>query len=166
VSGFLPPDAFFEMLANRMFPTTTWLRGRDSLEYTPEPDIFHDVFGHVPMHAHPVFGDFLQHYGQICAGLMHDPVALAKMGRVFWFTVEFGVISQGGKLRVLGSGLISLVCTRVLEGGAEIRDFDVDKVMNQSSTRVQCSRCCMRWSRSKRSTRRRRLLRRGWGNVL
>jgi phenylalanine-4-hydroxylase len=58
VSGFLPAEAFFEMLAARMFPTTTWLRGRDSLEYTPEPDIFHDVFGHVPMHAHRVFADF------------------------------------------------------------------------------------------------------------
>jgi len=133
VSGFLPPDAFFEMLAARMFPTTTWLRGRDSLEYTPEPDIFHDVFGHVPMHAHPVFGNFLQHYGKICAGLMHDPVALEKMGRVFWFTVEFGVIRQDGELKVYGSGLISShgECTRVLAGGAEIRDFDVDKVMNQ-----------------------------------
>ena len=52
VSGFLPAPAFFEMLAARRFPTTTWLRSRDSLEYTPEPDIFHDVFGHVPMHAH------------------------------------------------------------------------------------------------------------------
>ena len=63
----MPAPAFFEMLAARRFPTTTWLRGRDSLEYTPEPDIFHDVFGHVPMHAHPVFADFLAHYGQLCA---------------------------------------------------------------------------------------------------
>ena len=67
VSGFLPAPAFFEMLANRLFPTTTWLRSRDSLEYTPEPDIFHDVFGHVPMHAHRVFADFLEHYGRVCA---------------------------------------------------------------------------------------------------
>jgi phenylalanine-4-hydroxylase len=59
VSGFLPPDAFFAMLAARQFPTTTWLRSRESLAYIPEPDIFHDVFGHVPMHAHPVFADFL-----------------------------------------------------------------------------------------------------------
>jgi phenylalanine-4-hydroxylase len=133
VSGFLPPNAFFEMLANRMFPTTTWLRGRNSLEYTPEPDIFHDVFGHVPMHAHPVFGDFLQHYGQVCAGLMHDPAALERMGRVFWFTVEFGVIRQEGELKVYGSGLISShgECTRVLEGGCKVRDFNLDAVMNQ-----------------------------------
>src|ERR1700675_1759647 len=88
VSGFLPADAFFEMLAARMFPTTTWLRSRASMEYTPAPDIFHDVFGHVPMHAHPVFGDFLQNYGKICARLT-DHEELERMGRLFCFTVEF-----------------------------------------------------------------------------
>jgi phenylalanine-4-hydroxylase len=133
VSGFLPADAFFEMLAARMFPTTTWLRSRDSMGYTPEPDIFHDVFGHVPMHAHPVFADFLQHYGKVCAGLMDDPVALERMGRLFWFTVEFGLIRQGGEVKVYGSGLISShgECSRVLEGGCEVKDFDLDKVMDQ-----------------------------------
>jgi phenylalanine-4-hydroxylase len=133
VSGFLPADAFFEMLAARMFPTTTWLRSRDSMGYTPEPDIFHDVFGHVPMHAHPVFADFLQHYGKVCAGLMHDPVALERMGRLFWFTVEFGLIREDGAVKVYGSGLISShgECSRVLKGGCEVRDFDLDAVMDQ-----------------------------------
>jgi len=133
VSGFLPADAFFEMLATRMFPTTTWLRSRDSMGYTPEPDIFHDVFGHVPMHAHPVFADFLQHYGKVCAGLMHDPVALERMGRLFWFTVEFGLIRQDGAVKVYGSGLISShgECSRVLEGGCEVKDFELDAVMDQ-----------------------------------
>jgi phenylalanine-4-hydroxylase len=132
VSGFLPPDAFFEMLAARMFPTTTWLRSRDSMEYTPEPDIFHDVFGHVPMHAHPVFGDFLQSYGKICARLT-DPEQLERMGRLFWFTVEFGLIRQNGQIKVYGSGLISShgECTRVLAGGCEVKDFDLDAVLNQ-----------------------------------
>src|SRR5580698_10457774 len=106
VSGFLPPDAFFEMLAARQFPTTTWLRSRDSLEYTPEPDIFHDVFGHVPMHAHPVFADFLQEYGRVCAALK-DKDKLEQMGRLFWFTVEFGIIRQNGTIKLYGSGLIS-----------------------------------------------------------
>jgi phenylalanine-4-hydroxylase len=133
VSGFLPPDAFFEMLAARMFPTTTWLRARDSMEYTPEPDIFHDVFGHVPMHAHPVFGDFLQHYGKICAGLMSNPIALERMGRLFWFTVEFGLIRQDGEIKVYGSGLISShgECTRVLAGGCEVKNFNLDAVLDQ-----------------------------------
>ena len=132
VSGFLPADAFFDMLAARMFPTTTWLRARDSMEYTPEPDIFHDVFGHVPMHAHPVFASFLQHYGQVCARL-RDPAALERMGRLFWFTVEFGLIRQAGEIKVYGSGLISShgECTRVLAGGCEIRDFNLDAVLDQ-----------------------------------
>ena len=133
VSGFLPAEAFFEMLAARKFPTTTWLRDRCSLEYTPKPDIFHDVFGHVPMHALPVFADFLQHYGQVCAALT-DKAALERMGRLFWFTVEFGVIRQGGGIKVYGSGLISShgESSYVIGGGPEIRDFDVDQVLNQS----------------------------------
>ncbi len=132
VSGFLPPDAFFEMLAARMFPTTTWLRSRDAMEYTPEPDIFHDVFGHVPMHAHPVFGNFLQSYGQVCARLT-DHNKLERMGRLFWFTVEFGLIRQKGEIKVYGSGLISShgECTRVLAGGCEVKEFDLDAVLNQ-----------------------------------
>src|ERR1700712_2026836 len=133
VSGFLPADAFFEMLAARMFPTTTWIRSRDAMEYTPEPDIFHDVFGHVPMHAHPVFADFLEHYGKVCAALT-NPDDLERMGRLFWFTVEFGVIREKGEIKVYGSGLISShgECTQVIErlGGLEIRDFDLDRVLD------------------------------------
>jgi len=148
VSGFLPPDAFFEMLAARQFPTTTWLRSRDSLEYTPEPDIFHDVFGHVPMHAHPVFADFLQHYGKVCAHLTDSAGGTAKdklerMGRLFWFTVEFGVIRQHGEIKLYGSGLISShgESTYVIEGvrngdsknghGPEIRAFNLDQILDQ-----------------------------------
>ncbi len=132
VSGFMPADAFFEMLAARRFPTTTWLRSRESMEYTPEPDIFHDVFGHVPMHAHPLFADFLHSYGELCARLT-DPRDLERMGRLFWFTVEFGVIRQAGAIKVYGSGLISShgECSRVLAGGCEIKDFELDAVLDQ-----------------------------------
>jgi phenylalanine-4-hydroxylase len=131
VSGFLPSDAFFEMLDARMFPTTTWLRGRDSLAYTPEPDIFHDVFGHVPMHAHKVFADFLQHYGSVCARIK-DPTTLERLGRLFWYTVEFGLIRERGSVKVYGSGVISShgECTNVIEGGCRIQDFDLDVVLN------------------------------------
>ncbi|HEY2857717.1 MAG TPA: phenylalanine 4-monooxygenase [Terracidiphilus sp.] len=131
VSGFLPAPAFFEMLANRLFPTTTWLRSRESLEYTPEPDIFHDVFGHVPMHAHRVFGDFLEHYGRVCAA-MPDQGILEKLGRLFWYTVEFGLIRQNGEIKAYGSGVISSVgeCQNVINGGCEIRDFSLDEVLN------------------------------------
>ena len=134
VSGFLPADAFFEMLAARMFPTTTWIRSRESMEYTPEPDIFHDVFGHVPMHAHPVFADFLEHYGKICAASKSTDV-LERLGRLFWYTVEFGVIRERGEIKVYGSGLISShgECTNVIQRGAglEIRDFNLDQVLEE-----------------------------------
>ena len=130
VSGFMPAPAFFEMLAARRFPTTTWLRGSNSLEYTPEPDIFHDVFGHVPMHAHPVFADFLAHYGQLCARI-RDEAILERIGRVFWYTVEFGLIRQSGEIKVYGSGLISSngECSNVLESACEVRPFNLNEVL-------------------------------------
>jgi phenylalanine-4-hydroxylase len=134
VSGFLPAPAFFEMLAARRFPTTTWIRSREAMEYTPEPDIFHDVFGHVPMHAHPVFADFLEHYGKVCAALT-DAEDLERMGRLFWFTVEFGVIRERGAIKVYGSGLVSShgECTRVVapDSTVEIRDFHLDRVLEE-----------------------------------
>jgi phenylalanine-4-hydroxylase len=131
VSGFLPAPAFFEMLATRRFPTTTWLRNRESLEYTPEPDIFHDVFGHVPMHAHPVFADFLERYGRVCASVT-DAAVLEKLGRLFWYTVEFGLIRQHGEIKVYGSGLISShgECKNVIDGHCMVRDFTLDEVLN------------------------------------
>jgi phenylalanine-4-hydroxylase len=131
VSGFLPAPAFFEMLASRLFPTTTWLRSRESLEYTPEPDIFHDVFGHVPMHAHGVFADFLERYGRVCAGI-EDSGVLEKLGRLFWYTVEFGLIREHGAIKIYGSGLISShgECRNVMEGHCAIRDFSLDEVLN------------------------------------
>jgi phenylalanine-4-hydroxylase len=130
VSGFLPSDAFFEMLDARKFPTTTWLRSRDSLGYTPEPDIFHDVFGHVPMHAHPVFADFLQHYGSVCARIK-DKETLERLGRLFWYTVEFGLIREGAHVKMYGSGVISSQneCSNVMDGGCEVRDFNLDEVL-------------------------------------
>jgi phenylalanine-4-hydroxylase len=85
------------------------------------------------MHAHPVFADFLQQYGRICLGLMHDKDKLERMGRLFWFTVEFGVIRQQGRIKLYGSGLISShgESNYVIAGGPEICDFDLDQVLNQ-----------------------------------
>ncbi len=131
VIGFLPAPAFFEMLAARKFPTTTWLRSWQSLEYTPEPDIFHDVFGHVPMHAHRVFADFLEHYGRVCAAV-HDADILEKLGRLFWYTVEFGLIRENGEIKVYGSGLISsqAECRNVVSGHCAVHSFSLDEVLN------------------------------------
>jgi phenylalanine-4-hydroxylase len=130
VSGFLPAPAFFEMLSTRRFPTTTLLRSRESLEYTPEPDIFHDVFGHVPMHAHKVFADFLEYYGRVCASI-DDAAVLERLGRLFWYTVEFGLILQRAEVKAYGSGLISShgECKNVMDGHCTIHRFTLDEVL-------------------------------------
>ncbi len=106
VPGYLPAKAFFACLARREFPTTVVIRPKESLDYLPEPDIFHDVFGHVPLHADPTFADFLQTYGR-AAATTNDAAHVERLSRLFWFTVEFGLIREGGRVKLYGSGLIS-----------------------------------------------------------
>jgi phenylalanine-4-hydroxylase len=106
VPGYLPAKSFFACLAQREFPTTVLIRPREVMDYLPEPDIFHDVFGHVPLHTLKVFADFLQTYGK-AALLCEDEHHIQRLGRLFWFTVEFGLIREDGKIKVYGSGLVS-----------------------------------------------------------
>jgi len=106
VPGYLPAKSFFACLAQRQFPTTVLIRPREVMDYLPEPDIFHDVFGHVPLHASKVFADFLQTYGK-AALLCDDEHHIKRLARLFWFTVEFGLIKENGEVRIYGSGLVS-----------------------------------------------------------
>ena len=106
VTGFLPAREFFACLSQRRFPTTLIVRAREQLDYLPEPDIFHDVFGHVPLHADPVFADFLQRFGAL-ASAAETEEHVTGLARLFWFTVEFGLIREQGNVKVYGSGLIS-----------------------------------------------------------
>lgn len=106
VSGFIPAEQFFRCLAVRRFPTTLRVRPRAQIDYLPEPDIFHDVFGHVPLHADPVFADFLQRFGELGDNCKSDEETQA-LARLFWFSVEFGLVRESGSTRVYGSGLIS-----------------------------------------------------------
>lgn len=108
VPGYLPAKAFFACLAQRRFPTTITMRPRELMHYLPEPDIFHDVFGHVPLHADPVFAEFLQTYGK-AALFCEDPYHIERLARLFWFTVEFGLIRERGEVKLYGSGLISSI---------------------------------------------------------
>ena len=132
VGGFIPAAQFFRCLAQRRFPTTLKVRPREQLDYLPEPDIFHDVFGHVPLHADPVFADFLQRFGALAASAATEE-QIAAMARLFWFTVEFGLIREAGKTKIYGSGLISshADAANALGPGCDRRAFDVDAVMGQ-----------------------------------
>ena len=133
VSGFIPAADFFACLAERKFPTTITIRPLDRLDYIPEPDIFHDVFGHVPLHADLVFANFLQRFGQVATRARTEE-QIAWMARLFWFTVEFGLIREGQRVKVYGSGLISSAAdaANALSDRCERRPFDLDDVINQS----------------------------------
>ncbi len=106
VPGLVPDDVFFDHMANRRFVAGNFIRRPDQLDYLQEPDIFHDVFGHVPMLADPVFADYLAAYGrggQRALGMD----ALKYLGRLYWYTVEFGLIAEPEGLRIYGSGIVS-----------------------------------------------------------
>lgn len=106
VPGFIPDAAFFDHLAHRRFPVTRWIREEHELDYLAEPDVFHDFCGHVPMLLDPVFADFLQLYGE--AGPRAIAMdALAMLARVYWYTVEFGLIATPGGLKAFGAGIVS-----------------------------------------------------------
>ena len=121
VSGYVPSFVFFDCLRNREFPTTITIRRSDRLDYLPEPDIFHDIAGHVPMHTDRVLADTLVRMGEcahtaaeMMAGMRGDARKLEQlesiiraMARFFWFTVEFGLMRERGALKVYGSGLLS-----------------------------------------------------------
>jgi len=132
VPGYLPAKSFFACLARREFPTTITIRPYDKLDYLPEPDIFHDVYGHVPLHADPVFAEFLQTYGK-AALMCDDEYHVKRLGRLFWFTVEFGLIREDGRLKIYGSGLMSSIgeSKYSLESDVpERRPFDLEQVCN------------------------------------
>jgi len=134
VPGYLPAKAFFACLARREFPTTIVIRSRESIDYLPEPDIFHDIFGHVPLHADPTFADFLQTYGEAAVST-DDPHHTERLSRLFWFTVEFGLIREGGRNRLYGSGLISSPgeSAHALDSkDVDRRPFDLETVCNTS----------------------------------
>jgi phenylalanine-4-hydroxylase len=106
VPGLIPDDVFFDHLANRTFVAGNFIRSANSLDYLQEPDVFHDVFGHVPMLADPVFADYMAAYGR--GGQRAGSLgALKRLARLYWYTVEFGLVEEAGGLRIYGAGIVS-----------------------------------------------------------
>lgn len=131
VPGLVPDDVFFAHLARRRFPSTCFIRRREQLDYLQEPDVFHDVCGHVPLLMNPVFADYMQAYGEgglKALGLGH----LQRLARLYWYTVEFGLIATPEGLRIYGSGILSSAGESVysLDDPAPHRiGFDLRRVM-------------------------------------
>jgi phenylalanine-4-hydroxylase len=106
VPGLIPDDVFFEHLANRRFVSGNFIRTLEQLAYLQEPDVFHDVFGHVPLLADPVFADYMQAYGE--GGLRAAKLGrIENLARLYWYTVEFGLVRSNSGLRIYGAGIVS-----------------------------------------------------------
>ncbi|THJ31265.1 phenylalanine 4-monooxygenase [Lampropedia aestuarii] len=131
VPGLVPDDVFFDHLANRRFPAGQFIRKPHELDYLEEPDVFHDVFGHVPMLMNPAIADFIQAYGQ--GGMRAKELGvLDKLARVYWYTVEFGLVQEEGELRIYGAGIASSRTETVfaLDDASPNRiRFDLERVM-------------------------------------
>ena len=129
--GLVPDEVFFDHLANRRFPAGQFIRQPDELDYLEEPDIFHDVFGHVPMLTDPTFADYMQAYGQgglraLGRGQLHN------LARLYWYTVEFGLIAAPQGLRIYGAGIVSSRAESIfaLDDPSPNRlAFDLERVM-------------------------------------
>jgi len=131
VPGLVPDEVFFEHLANRRFPAGQFIRRADQLDYLQEPDIFHDVFGHVPMLTDPVFADYMQAYGE--GGRRAEGLGrLTNLARLYWYTVEFGLMQTGAGLRIYGAGIVSSRAESIfaLDDPSPNRlGFDLERIM-------------------------------------
>jgi phenylalanine-4-hydroxylase len=107
VPGLIPVDQFFELLADKKFPSSTWLRSMDKLDYLEEPDMFHDVFGHIPLLSNPAYSEFIHQFGKLGKSFISNEEKLLQLQRLYWFTIEFGLIKEDNKLRIYGAGILS-----------------------------------------------------------
>lgn len=131
VNGHVPDDVFFMHLSERRFPVTWWLRSQKKIEYLQEPDCFHDCFGHVPLLVNPIFADYMQAYGQ--GGLRALKLnQLSNLVRLYWYTVEFGLLKTPAGLRIYGAGIISSKTESIyaLESDVPQRiGFDIERIL-------------------------------------
>jgi phenylalanine-4-hydroxylase len=131
VPGLIPEEAFFALLARRRFPVTNWIRTPAEFDYVVEPDVFHDLFGHVPLLFNPVFADYMQAYGE--GGLKASRLqACERLARLYWYTVEFGLINTPAGLRAYGAGILSSAGElrhSVRSDEPRRLDFDVERIM-------------------------------------
>lgn len=107
VPGLVADDEFFALMAEKKFPATTWIRKMEQLDYLEEPDMFHDIFGHVPLLTNRHFVDFLQKISIIATKHIDNPRAVELMSRIYWFTIEFGLIKENGENKIYGAGILS-----------------------------------------------------------
>jgi phenylalanine-4-hydroxylase len=107
VGGLIENKPFFELMQNRRFCASTWLRKREQLDYLEEPDMFHDIFGHVPLLSNQSVCHFLEELARIALKFVENPLAIEFIARLYWYTIEFGLIRENGILKIYGAGILS-----------------------------------------------------------
>ncbi|AFK04771.1 Aromatic amino acid hydroxylase domain-containing protein [Emticicia oligotrophica DSM 17448] len=131
--GLVPIKEFFELLASKKFPASTWLRTKEQLEYLEEPDMFHDTFGHIPLLTNQAFCDFLAEFSVISLKYIHIEEAIKLLQKLYWFTVEFGLIRENNQLKIYGGGIISSSGESVyslVSGVPERVTYNIEKILN------------------------------------
>ena len=133
VPGLIPVEDFFDLLAQKRFCSSTWLRTMEQLDYLEEPDMFHDIFGHIPLLADPQFSEFAHAFGKLGQAHKHNSWAVVQLQRLYWFTIEFGVIWEEEQLKSYGAGILSSFgeTNRVANQNCNLISFDIDLVLSR-----------------------------------
>ncbi|WP_025762748.1 phenylalanine 4-monooxygenase [Dyadobacter tibetensis] len=132
VPGLIPHQEFYTHLYRKQFPASSWLRQPDQQDYLEEPDMFHDSFGHVPLLSNPDFCNFMAHLSEVALRFIDQEDALQRLSRLYWYTVEFGLIREEGKLKIYGGGILSSAGESLYCLGPTIPklDFDLSQVLS------------------------------------
>ncbi len=133
VKGIIPVRDFFQLLSNKRFCSSTWLRGRHQLDYLEEPDMFHDTFGHIPMLANTKYADFIKQFADLGLKFMKDEKAVLLLERIYWFTIEFGMMKENNELKIYGAGILSSFgeSLNVFSNKVELRKFSIKDIFLQ-----------------------------------
>jgi phenylalanine-4-hydroxylase len=131
VPGLIPVDEFFSLLAKKKFGASTWLRSMKQLDYLEEPDMFHDIFGHIPLLSLPIFSEFMHEFGKLGVVYSNNIELLTQLQRLYWFTIEFGIIQQDG-LKIYGAGIASSYgeSKSSIGKGPQHINFDLEQILS------------------------------------
>lgn len=133
VRGLEDAAGFYQLLRDKKFPIGHFVRDRRDLNYTPAPDVVHDLYGHIPFHADAKYGDYCERYGKFACEFIDDPTRMRRLERYFWFTNEFGLVETAQGRRIFGAGIASSLgeCVYALSGEPEVIPFDVETICAQ-----------------------------------
>ena len=132
VPGLIPVEEFFDLLAEKKFCSSTWLRSIENLDYLEEPDMFHDIFGHIPLLSNPIFSAFAHEFGKMGQKMRNNELALIQLQRLYWFTIEFGVIREDD-VKSYGAGIMSSFgeTNRIHNNECSFLPFDIEMILHK-----------------------------------